>query len=226
MGRPGTLPEDPYRRACPVGVMVEKDAVRRSYDELGTSYGAQRDSGGLEALDALLDAADPDRVLDAGCGPGAPVLEWLDETTAAVGLDVSRAQLELATENVPGARLAQGDMTRLPFAADSFDAVVAYWSLIHVPLAEHGAVIEEFARVLRPGGRALVCEGREAWTGENPDWLDSGVEMAWEMAGAGATREDLRSAGFSVEREWGAADSLDEDDEAEPWVFIEARLAD
>ncbi|WP_276258730.1 class I SAM-dependent methyltransferase [Haloglomus litoreum] len=204
--------------------MVDKEAVRRSYDELGASYGAQRDSGGVRALDALLDSADPDRVLDAGCGPGTPVLGRLDEATAAVGLDVSRAQLEIAAGDVPGAALAQGDMTRLPFAADSFDAVVAYWSLIHVPLVEHPAVLAEFARVLRPGGRALVCEGREAWTGENPDWLDSGVGMAWEMAGAEATREDLRTVGFSVEREWGAADSLDEDDEAEPWVFIEARL--
>jgi ubiquinone/menaquinone biosynthesis C-methylase UbiE len=204
--------------------MVEKRAVRRAYDELGASYGAQRDSGGLTALDAVLDTADPDRVLDAGCGPGRPVLERLDAATAAVGLDISREQLSLAVEDVPEAPLLQGDMTRLPFAADAFDAVVAYWSLIHVPLGEHQAVLDEFARVLRPGGRALVCEGREAWTGTNPDWLEANVEMSWEMAGAEATREQLRTAGFTIEREWGAADSLDDDDESEPWVFIEGRL--
>jgi len=204
--------------------MVEKQAVRRAYDELGASYGAQRDSGGLTALDAVLEAADPDRVLDAGCGPGRPVLERLDAATAAVGLDISREQLSLAAERVPETPLLQGDMTRLPFGDDAVDAVVAYWSLIHVPLDEHQAVLDEFARVLRPGGRALVCEGREQWVGENPDWLDSGVEMSWELAGAEATREQLRTAGFTVEREWGAADSLDDDDETEPWVFIEGRL--
>jgi len=204
--------------------MVEKRAVRHSYDELGASYVAQRDSGGLTALDAVIEAADPDRVLDAGCGPGQPILQRLDATTAAVGLDVSREQLRLAAEHVPSAPLLQGDMARLPFDDGTFDAVVAYWSLIHVPLAEHQSALDEFARVLRPGGRALVCEGREPWTGENPDWLDAGVEMAWEMAGAEATRDQLRDAGFTVEREWGAADSLDDDDEAKPWVFIEGRL--
>lgn len=204
-------------------MMVEKRAVRRAYDELGAAYEAQRDSGGLTALDAVLDATDPDRVLDAGCGPGRPVLEHLDATTTAVGVDVSREQLRLAAEHVPGAALAAGDMTRLPFADDTFDAVVAYWSLIHVPLAEHGTAIEAFARVLRPGGRVLVCEGREEWVGENPNWLDSGVGMAWEIAGLEATRAQLREAGFTVTREWGVPDSLD-DSEADAWVFLEGRL--
>lgn len=207
--------------------MAEKDTVRRAYDDLAAAYTAERDQSGrgLAVLDAFLDAADPERVLDAGCGSGTPVLTRLDAETEAVGLDASREQLHLADGAVPGAALAQGDMARLPFAADAFDAVVAYWSLIHVPLDEHRAVLEEFARVLRPGGWVLVCEGRERWVGENPDWLDTGVGMAWEMAGIEATREDLRAAGFTLGREWGVPDSLD-DEESEPWVFLEGQLED
>lgn len=205
--------------------MADTDDVRRAYDELGDEYAAERerDGRGLAVLEAFLDAAAPERILDAGCGPGVPVLDRLDRSATAVGLDISREQLRHASEHVPGAPVLQGDMTRLPFDADSFDAAVAYWSLIHVPLAEHPDVIDEFARVLRPGGRALVCEGREEWVGENPDWLDSGVGMAWELAGIEATREQLGAADFTVTREWGVPDSLAEDDE-EPWVFLEARL--
>ncbi|WP_276272658.1 class I SAM-dependent methyltransferase [Haloarcula litorea] len=210
--------------------MVEKDAVRRSYDELADAYAAERDEDdeGMTVLRAFRDGlgAEP-RVLDAGCGQGSPVLAELTASATAVGLDFSREQLRRAAENAPDAALSQGDLTRLPLADDAFDAVVAYWSLIHVPLAEHGTVIDEFARVLRPGGRALVCEGASEWVGENPDWLDSGTAMAWEIAGPEATREQLRDAGFRIVEEWGAADSLaDEDDGEDPWTFFAAALAD
>ncbi len=221
--------------------MADRDDVRRSYDELADVYAAERseDDQALAILERFLDSLDePERVLDAGCGQGTPVLERLGRETEAVGVDFSREQLALAREAVPDAGLVGADMTRLPFADDSFDAVVAYYSLIHVPLDEHPTVLEEFARVLRPGGRALVCEGSgEEWVGENPDWLDTGVEMEWEIAGAEATAEQLDDAGFTVVDQWGAPerlaaddegddgdDAIGEDDEDLPWAFFAARL--
>lgn len=92
------------------------------------------------------------------------------------------------------------------------DGVVACWSLIHVPMADHAAVVEESVRVLRPGGRALVCEGTHEWVGENPDWLDSGVGMAWNIAGAETTREQLLDAGFEVTDTWGVPETLEDGD--------------
>jgi len=232
--------------------MVEKDAVRRGYDELADAYAAWRSEGGMEELAAFLDGCvgfasqpAPLRTLDAGCGQGSPILARLCASTDTVGLDFSREQLALAEKNAPGAALVQGDMTALPFAGESFDAVVACWSLIHVPSEDHQAVLEEFARVLSPGGWLLVNEGTDAWTGENSDWLDAGVEMQWSIAGAEATRNQLRDAGFAIAEEWGAPETLgddeagpgrddsagggDSDDEDgseddDPWVFFSARL--
>lgn len=189
----------------------------------------------MEILEEFLGSLEtPERVLDAGCGNGEPVLSHLDRTAGAVGVDFSREQLRRAVEAVPDAHLGQADMTALPFDDDAFDAVVAYWSLIHVPLNEHGAVLEEFSRVLGPGGRVLVCEGSGGeWVGENPDWLDTGVEMEWEIAGAEATVRQLREAGFEVVERWGAPETLsEEDDETEadstdddlPWAFFLGRL--
>ncbi|WP_311136446.1 class I SAM-dependent methyltransferase [Natronosalvus halobius] len=204
--------------------MADKNAVRRSYDELAPIYAAQRsdDGPGTGVLERFLDSLeDPRRVLDAGCGQGTPVLSRLAETTTAVGLDFSREQLGLATGNAPEAGHVQGDMTALPLEESSFDAVVAYWSLIHVPLDEHRTVVEEFKRVLRPGGRLLLCEGTNAWTGENLDWLESGVEMSWEIAGAEATRGQLQEAGFAVLEEWGVPEEFANDGEGEGEVEIE-----
>ena len=215
--------------------MVDKDAVRRAYDDLAAIYAEQRaDNGhGLEVLAQFLDSlSTPSVVLDAGCGQGTPVLPEVSTTATAVGVDFSREQLRLATEHAPDASLVQGDMTTLPFRSATFDAVVAYWSLIHVPMDDHQTVLEEFARVLRPGGRILVTEGTEEWIGENPDWLDSGVTMEWNIAGANATRDQLRNAGFAIVDRWGVPDSLEsetsdspeEDEDEHPWRFIAARL--
>jgi SAM-dependent methyltransferase len=205
--------------------MVEKDAVRRGYDDLAAEYAAARDEEGheMDALDRFLEPlTESARVLDVGCGQGFPVLRELADAATAVGVDISRGQLELATENVPGVPVLQGDMTRLPLRDGAFDALTAFHSLIHVPRGEHQAVVEEFARVLSPGGRVLVSEGPNEWSGSNPDWLDGGAEMQWHIAGAEATRDHLRSAGFEITDEWGTADTFA--DEEEHWVFFAARL--
>jgi SAM-dependent methyltransferase len=198
--------------------MSERDDVRRAYDALAETYAAQRSRDSIEMalLDRLLDSVPRDaRVLDAGCGQGAPVLERIAESAAGVGLDFSREQLRLATENAPTAALVRGDMTRLPFRDDAFDGATAYYSLIHVPLDDHRTVVDELARVLRPGGRLIVSEGMEEWCGSNPDWLGSGVEMRWNVAGAERTRAQLDSAGFSVLDVRTVAENLPEDGEDE-----------
>jgi len=83
-------------------------------------------------------------------------------------------------------------MVGLPFRNGSFDAVTAYHSLIHVPREQHQEAVDEFARVLADGGRLLCSEGPDEWSGTNPDWLDTGVEMQWHIAGVEATRDHLR----------------------------------
>ena len=204
--------------------MVEKADVRRGYDALGEAYVSQRTQD-LTAEDWPSSFPSGSRVLDAGCGPGRPVLTSLCETSDPIGLDFSREQLRLAAAAVPEVPLVQGDLGTLPFTDGTFDVVIALWSLIHVPAAEHRHVIEEFARVLAPGGEVILNEGIEEWSGTNPDWLDSGVAMEWHLAGASTTREQLEGAGFVVETEWRGADTLAEDDDESPWAFFRARLA-
>jgi SAM-dependent methyltransferase len=204
--------------------VTERDAVRRGYDDLEERYADARPGGAREValleefLEPLSDAA---RVLDAGCGAGVPILRAVSSAATALGLDFSREQLRLAAANAPRASLVQGDMTSLPVSDGVFDAVIAYHSLIHVPFEDHQTVADEFARVLRPGGRLLVSEGPCEWSGSNPDWLGSGVEMQWDIAGADATRDHLRSADFSVTEEW---DHRPSEESGEHWRFFAAQL--
>lgn len=99
----------------------------------------------------LARAVSPDvtTVLDLACGSGPMSRELAQEGRTIVGLDLSAAELGLAVERGPGPWV-RGDVLKLPFADGSIDAVTSSMGLVVVqPLTE---VLEEIARVLRPGG--------------------------------------------------------------------------
>ncbi|SFL08817.1 Methyltransferase domain-containing protein [Halogranum rubrum] len=209
--------------------MTDRNAVRRGYDALAEDY--QRARGESEhderRLDSLAERLPTDaRVLDAGCGDGRPVSTRLGEHDVdVVSLDFSRSQLSLASEHLSTESLAQGDMTSLPFDADSFDAVCAFGSFIHIPKSEHEAVLREFERVLEPDGWLLFTTGCSNWEGRNPDWLESGVAMEWDILGVDETHDLLEGVGFAVEETWVFADELDDGNDDSKFPLVLAQVA-
>lgn len=176
-----------------------REAVRTAYDDLGSAYADQRGDN-APLLDSLLETLPHDaRVLDVGCGPAIAGTPRLAERGPTVGLDASRTQLALARDRLQTVAFVQGDATALPFRDRHFDGLVEYHAVVHVPRSEQAAVYREFARVLRPGGRAVVTAGTEEWTGSNADWLDTGTEMHWRIADPDTVRSLLTDAGFVVE---------------------------
>ncbi|WP_440990167.1 class I SAM-dependent methyltransferase [Haloarchaeobius baliensis] len=220
------------------GGRAQRDLVRRGYDELADAYAAEREGNESDALLGRLRRDAPEGpVLDAGCGDGKPVLATLADDRPVAGLDISGEQAARANEVAPG-RVVQGDMTALPYETGSFAALAAFFSIIHVPAAETPAVYREFARVLQPGGVALVTTGTEDWAGRNDDWLDGGAPMAWEILGPEKSRRHLEAAGFDVYETVGVVDGVSDDadgddgrlvdpdaDEAAK-LFLFARLAE
>lgn len=175
-------------------------AVRDGYDELAADYDDVRDDSEPPAVlaDVLDSAPENGRLLDVGCGGGRGVLGAFADRFDALGLDVSREQLRLASERAPAAGRLQGDMTALPLRDGSVDALTALHSVIHVPGDQHVDVYREFQRVLRDGGEAVVSAGTAAFEDENEDWLDSGAAMRWSIPAPETTEAAFAEAGFEV----------------------------
>ena len=104
-----------------------------------------------------------DRLLDVACGHGASALLAARERGCrVVGLDYGPRAVQEATRAARAAGLQarvsfrRGDAEALPFASDSFDAVLCECSLCTFP--DKARAASELRRVLRPGGRLALCD--------------------------------------------------------------------
>ena len=123
------------------------------------------------------------RVLDAGCGTGRLSRHLTYAGCSVDGLDLSQGMLAMARQEHPGFACAVGSLTALPFRDDSFDGVLLWYSLIHLPPDERPCALAETARVLRPGGAVLI--GAQSGEGVR--------EVAWSyVADHGAGPQQLR----------------------------------
>ena len=96
-----------------------------------------------------------EHVLDLGCGTGALLRALEEGGVTGVGADVSASMLDRARGHRPKATLVQLKGPHLPFADNSFDAVISMLSWRYL---DWDPVLMEVARVLRPGGRLLVVD--------------------------------------------------------------------
>lgn len=93
--------------------------------------------------------------LDLGCGEGRVSRDLAGRGHRVVSCDLSAALVQAAREAGPGGRYLRADAAALPFAAGSFDLVVAYNMLMDV--ADLPGAAAEAGRVLQPGGRLMVA---------------------------------------------------------------------
>lgn len=130
---------------------------RSYYNDFAGWYERGRDRGYHALLDALQSdltrpLAEGRRVLEVGCGTGLILRAVAPVASHAVGIDISPGMLELA--HARGLDVVEGSATALPFEDASFDLVYSFKVLAHIEDIQ--AAMREVARVLAPGGRALL----------------------------------------------------------------------
>ena len=179
-----------------------KQIVASGYDRITKAYLRLVESSGSQVREKYLRTlaervAAGGHVLELGCGAGTPMTQALSARFRTFGLEISPNQLALARQNAPLASLLRGDMVRLPFRDRAFDAVAAFYSMTHVPRAEHASLLAGIARVLRPGGYAVLTMG----SADNPDGIDEdwlGAPMFFSHFDGDRNVALVREAGFEI----------------------------
>jgi SAM-dependent methyltransferase len=144
-------------------------------EDFGHSIGSPAERAAWDrVLDLFLPRHGPLDTLDIGCGTGFLSFELAARGHRVIGVDFAPAMLALArqkaAERAAAIRFEEADAERLPFAAGSFDLAVSRHLLWTLPHPE--AAIDEWLRVLRPGGRLVVVDG-QADVGAAPEPLDN-----------------------------------------------------
>ena len=98
------------------------------------------------------------RILDLACGTGRIAIPLARRGFGIAGLDIAERVLAVARAEAPELDFRQGDMRELPWEDGSFDAAINMWTAFGYfeTQAEDERVLDEVARVLRPGGVFII----------------------------------------------------------------------
>jgi len=157
---------------------IERLSVRAGYDLWSRTYDSTPNP--VVAMDSrhtvkLLSPQQGEAILDAGCGTGRNLKELLVSGSLPTGVDFSHGMLKVASQYYPEVPIALADLERpLPFRDERFDAVLC--SLIGEHLSALGGVLQEFHRVLKPGGRLVFSV-------YHPEMSAAGIEANFEQEG-------------------------------------------
>jgi SAM-dependent methyltransferase len=185
-----------------------KNRIKDSYDVIAehynTNFTRDHDVIRLDYLGRFLKElsvkeTNKATVLELGCGGGIPGTQILLENQTPVihvtANDLSSTQIELASSNLAAfadrLTLVQGDMLELQFPDESFDAVLGFYSVIHLPRDEQVQLMKKIVRWLKPGGLLLVnFLDADAAVAVEERWLDQ--EKGWMFwSGWGGKKSEL-----------------------------------
>jgi demethylmenaquinone methyltransferase / 2-methoxy-6-polyprenyl-1,4-benzoquinol methylase len=145
----------------PAEVAAMFDAVAKRYDVTNTVLSLGQDRLWRNATRRALDPRPGDRILDLAAGTAVSSAPLAKAGARVVAADFSLGMLGAATRH-DGVDLVAADGLNLPFADGSFDAATISFGLRNV--ADTVRCLRELRRVVRPGGRLVVCEfSRPVW---------------------------------------------------------------
>jgi SAM-dependent methyltransferase len=141
------------------GIEVRVGDVGTAYRDWAPTY--DDPTNGLFGLDGpvlaeILDGLPVGAALDAACGTGRLTPHLVERGHQVIGVDQSAEMLAIARQRLPEVTFRLGDLHDLPVGDGAVDVVLCGLALAHVP--DLRPVMDELARVLRPGGHLLISD--------------------------------------------------------------------
>jgi ubiquinone/menaquinone biosynthesis C-methylase UbiE len=152
----------------------------------------------LSAFAELIRADGNGPVTDAGCGAGR-ITGWLHKAGLAIdGVDLSPGMLAAARRDYPDLRFAEGDMLHLDLPDASRAAIVAWYSIIHLPRERVPDAFAEFRRVLKPGGYLQLAFQVGDDDGHRGEAFGQAIDLSFRRHRPEVVTQQLAAAGLPV----------------------------
>lgn len=132
------------------------DDVAPRYDRTNTALSAGNDILWRIATTKAIAPKPGERILDIACGTGTSTVPLARSGATVIGVDFSASMIAEAQRKHPKLEFREADAMKLPFGDDEFDAVTISFGLRNIQ--DPKVALAEMYRVLKPGGRLVVCE--------------------------------------------------------------------
>ena len=174
--------------------------VAQGYDQVADKY-ARLEAGAewprMRWLRKVLDNLEAgSAVLDLGCGSGDPADIEIAKIHHITGVDISQTQINLARQNVPSGTFIHGDAGSADFPADSFDAVISFYTLEHLPRDVHQPLLARIYQWLQGNGYLLIATEATEIDEIVSEWLD--VPMYFSSFDPETVKKMVEVAGFEI----------------------------
>lgn len=140
----------------PAAVSAMFDEVAKTYDKTNDMLSFGQARAWRKAVAKAIAPKAPDRILDIAAGTGTSSMALRAEGVTVVAADFSNGMLEQGRKLYPELEFVFADAMKLPFQDGEFDVVTMSFGLRNVE--NHKVALGEFFRVLKPGGRLVICE--------------------------------------------------------------------
>jgi ubiquinone/menaquinone biosynthesis C-methylase UbiE len=177
-----------------------KQVVERGYDQVAHEYARleiDTEWPRMRWLKKVLNYLPPgSSILDLGCGSGVPADTEIAKEHRITGVDISQTQINLARQNIPTGTFFHADAGSVEFSASSFDAVISFYTLEHIPRKEHETILQRIYQWLRPGGLLLISMEEGDYEGFFGEWL--GVPMYMSCFDPETMKQMINRVGFEL----------------------------
>ena len=178
--------------------------TQSSYDQVAEEYAAEffdemeKKPFDRKMLDWLAERAQASGVIcDVGCGPGQIAGYLHSRGMKVCGIDLSLEMVRQAQRLYPHILFQQGDMLALASVPDdSYAAIAAFYSIIHIPRPLLTDALRELLRVLRPSGTLLLTFHIGHQTVHRDEFFGKEVSLDFHFFETEEMKDCLSSAGF------------------------------